>query len=73
MASQVTVTSKTGPAQTVTALVLSDVVSMNFDLVRDILQVTQVGVANPKEFDISVTTTITDAVSSGNHTWVVSQ
>lgn len=72
MPSQVTVTSKTGPAQTVTSLLISNVAQVNLDLVRDIAQIVPVEGAI-KEFDISATTTITDSISAGNHTIVIAQ
>jgi competence protein ComGC len=71
MPSQVTVTGKTGPAQTVTAQVLTNVTQFNLDLERDVAQVVSNGLI--KEFDISATATITDSISGGNHTIVINQ
>jgi hypothetical protein len=72
MASQATLTGPTGPAQTVTAQVFTDVLSVNLDCSRSMLFVTTA--KRIVELDINATTTITDTVTAGsNHTIVVSQ
>lgn len=73
MASQVTVTAKTGPALQATAMVLGDVQNINFDLARRVVQVFQpVLNTQPKEFDLTGVTTITFSISGANYTMVIS-
>lgn len=71
MPSQVTVTAPTGPAQTVTAAVLTNVTRVVFDIARQVAEITTNGVV--KQFDINATDTITDSVVSGVHTIVINQ
>jgi len=64
--SQVTVTAKAGPGLTVTAQVITDVISFNFDTVNELLTVTTLkGINN---YDITAVTTITLTVSGSNYT-----
>ena len=72
MPSTATVTSKTGPGQTVTVLVINNVREANFALaLKSILVVTNdLGI---KEFDINATTTITFTIAVGVGTLTVSQ
>lgn len=70
MPSQVTVTAKTGPAVQATALIITEVTNMNFDLVKRVLQVFQGSTV--KEFDLSTVTTTTFTISGVNYTMVVS-
>lgn len=74
MANQVTVTAKTGPAKTNTALVLGDVTNINFDLVRLVVQITQTphSGAFTKEYDLSGVTAVTFTISGTSYTIVIS-
>lgn len=76
MPSQLTITAKTGPAQQVTAQIIPNVSVVTLDLQRQLVQVyaggTQEGAAPVKEFDLNGVTTLTDSISSGNHTLVIS-
>jgi hypothetical protein len=73
MPHQATVTGKTGPDRTVTAMVIPNVVGIEFDLNDKRLFIeTEVGYGdNIKEFDLSVTTAVTFAISGGNYTVTV--
>lgn len=68
-----TITSKDGPAQTVTAQALSDVSRVDFQLLNSILQITQAPGGKIKEYDLAATTTITATISSGVMALTVSQ
>lgn len=71
MPSQVTITAKTGPGQTVTSLVLTGVTEMNYQTFpRSLLKV--VHDKGQSEFDIQAQTTWTITLSGGNVTVVVS-
>lgn len=74
MPSQLTVTAKTGPASQSTAAVLSGVTSIVMDIKRQVVQVYQGNeLTGPsKEFDLTGVTVLTDAISGGNHTLVIS-
>lgn len=74
MPHQVTVTAKTGPDRTNTALVVPSVTRMDFDLNDKILQVfTDNQSGNQiKEYELSAVTTVTCTVSSGNWAFVLS-
>lgn len=74
MASQVTVTAKTGAAVQDTAIVLGNVANINFDLVRRVVQVFQTDSAtgSVKEYDLVGVTVITFAISGANYTMVIS-
>lgn len=72
MPSQATITSKTGPAQTVTALVLTNLRVFHLELAgKSILQT--VSDQGQREFDINATTTLTCTIAAGVATIVVSQ
>lgn len=74
MPHQATVTAKTGPDRTNTALVLSDVVGVDFQLSDKRLFV-QVGPGvgdNIKEYDLTGVTTVTCTITGGNFAFVVS-
>lgn len=76
MASSATITSKTGPAQAVTSLALTNVRSFTFGLAiggpQSVLKVTNTsGVVT--DFDIAATATITATISSGVMALTVSQ
>ena len=73
MASQVTVTAKTGPAKQNTAIVLGNVTNINFDLARRVVQVFQSTTSgNVKEYDLAGVTTVTFTISGVNYTMVIS-
>lgn len=72
MASQLTVTAKTGPAVQNTALVLSDVTNINFDLVGRVVQVFQNSTGKIKEYDLVGVTTVTFTISGSSYTMVIS-
>lgn len=73
MSAQVTVTAKTGPNQQVTALVIPLVSQVVLDYDANTIQVFKDGQTPPyKEFDMIGVTTVTDTISSGNHTIVIS-
>jgi hypothetical protein len=72
MASQLTITGKTGPAVTVTAQVLTNVTQFNMALGgKSFLEV--FCDQGRKEYDLNATTTLTCTISAGNATLVVSQ
>ncbi len=68
----VTVTAPTGPGDTVTALVLSNVRLVSFDTVRAALAVTLAD-DTVRNFDLFATTTITATASAGVFTFVIQQ
>jgi hypothetical protein len=71
---QVTVTAKTGPNITNTAIVISNVREIHFDLMAPSVQIqTEVGVGdNIKEYDLTGVTTLTCTITAGNYAWVLS-
>lgn len=73
MPHQVTVTGKTGPDRTVTAAVVPNVLGIDFqlDAKRLFVQTETAAGDNIKEFDLSVTTAVTVAISAGNWTVTV--
>lgn len=73
MPDKVTITGRMGPGNTVTSLVLDDVEYLLFNLAAKILEVQYGEPEKTQQFDINSTTTITDSISGGVHTWVVSQ
>lgn len=73
MASQATVTSKIGPALTVTGIVLTNVVKVNYDLLGDVVEIVQSDPPKITHFDLAATTTVTMTVASGNWTVTISQ
>lgn len=75
MADTVTVTGKSGPDQTVTAVVITDVTKIEIDTVNSVLSITGViGSMQPSvhEFDIRSQNTVTVTKSGLNWTVVVS-
>lgn len=72
MPSQATITAKTGPAQTVTALVLTNLRTFNLDLAGRSVLFTDSD-QGKREFDIAATTTLTCTIAAGVATIVVSQ
>lgn len=73
MSSTATITSKTGPAITVTSLALTDVRSFNFQVSpTSVLKVTFTD-GRVTDFDIAATATVTATISSGVMAVTVSQ
>jgi hypothetical protein len=73
MPSTATVTSKVGPAQTVTAQVITNVVRMEvLTAPKSVLSIQQAD-GKIQEFDLSATTTFTVTISAGNLTITISQ
>ena len=74
MPHQVTVTAKTGPDRTNTALVLQNVNRVDFDLADKTLQVFQENQSGNqiKEYDLGAVTTLTCTITTGNYAFVVS-
>ena len=71
MPSQATITGKTGPAATVTSLILTNLTKFNMDLANKVLFT--VSDQGQREFDLAATTTLTCTIASGVATIVVSQ
>lgn len=72
MPSQATVTGKTGPASTVTSLVLTGVTRLEvFPFPKSVVKIDHD--KGSSEFDIQATTTFTMGPSAGNLTVVISQ
>jgi len=71
MGNQATVTSKSGPGLTVTAVVLTNVTNMNFDLDSFVLKI-DCDQGHP-EFDLYATSTVTYTIASRVATVAVSQ
>lgn len=71
---QVTITAKTGPDRTNTALVITNVRELHFDLMQPSVQIqTEIGVGdNIKEYDLTGITTLTCTITSGSYAWVIS-
>lgn len=74
MPNQVTVTAKTGPDRTNTALVLPNVLGVDFQLDSKRLFVATETAAgdNIKEYDLTGVTTVTCTITGGNWVFVVS-
>jgi hypothetical protein len=73
MPSTATVTSKIGPAITVTAAVLQNVVNVEYDIAARVIRVKQSDPNKITEYDYAATTTVTMTVSAGNWTITISQ
>lgn len=70
MASQITVTAKTGPGNQVTSLVLTGLGSVKYDFTRQVVTIEHSG--GFKEFDLGGVTTATISISGLNYTLVLS-
>ena len=70
--SQATVTAKTGPGIQATAVVITDVVGINFDLNAGVLFISIVGTPSPQQFQLTGSNTITLTASGGVYTLTVS-
>lgn len=68
--SQVTVTAKSGPGFQATALVVTGVTNIQFDLVGRVLSLFQGSVV--ETYDLSTVTTVTFSISGSTYTVVVS-
>lgn len=69
---KLTITSTTGPGQTVTASVFTDVVDLEVDFVKNTVKVTRAGSAGIIYFDYSAIATITWTASGGLSTIAMS-
>jgi hypothetical protein len=72
MPSQATITSKTGPGNTVTAFALTNLTRFDMQLGGKSILFTE-SEQGDQQWDIAATTTITCSISGGNATIVVSQ
>lgn len=73
MYANVTVTGKSGPGLTVTAIPVLNVHNIQFDLNAQVLLLFQNGTPSPKQFDLNATTTVTCTISGGVYTVAVAQ
>ena len=74
MPSTATITSKTGPGVTVTALVINNVTDFHVETYpHSLLKVNSTDIAGTREFDIQATTTFTCTISAGVCTLTISQ
>jgi len=71
MANTATVTGKSGPGLTATAIVLNNVTDLDFQQSRYVIQIT--GDGYRAEFDAYNTATVTYTIASRNATVVISQ
>lgn len=73
MSAQATVTAKTGPNQQVTAQVITAISQIVLDYDANTISIIKNG-QQPivREFDMIGVTTLTDTISGGNHTIVIS-
>ena len=65
-----TITAKTGPAKTVTALSVTNIKSLEIDFPNAVLRIFQV-TGGYKEFDIAAVTTTTVSISGANGTFAI--
>ncbi len=68
----VTVTSTTGPGQTVTALKFTDVNNVEFDYLHNLIKVTRTGSGGIQIYDYSAINTVTMTISAGVTAIVIS-
>lgn len=73
MTVQVTATGDLGPDLSITAKVFTDVIDIRFDYDNSVIAITH---GNPTQVTTTIAiteiTTVTDTISGGNHTWVIS-
>lgn len=69
---KLTITSTTGPGVTVTAAVLLDVASIEFDLMRNVVKVTRTGSGGIQYYDFSAIATGTITITAGLPIFVLS-
>lgn len=74
MPHQATVTAKTGPDRQNTAVIITNVTAVEFDLNNKRLSITteQAAGDNIKEYDLNSVSTVTFAITAGNYAIVVS-
>lgn len=72
MPSTVTFTGQLGPGLTITAKVFSNVTDVDFQIDRGVLQITHGIPQQITHLELSNTATVTDTISSGNHTFTIS-
>jgi hypothetical protein len=72
MAGTVTVTGKTGPAITATAVVHTNVISVTIDMVNNVLTVFVLGTPSPYVYDVNAAATVTSTKSGTTWTLVIS-
>lgn len=72
MPSQVTVTAKTGPAVQNTAIVVTNIAEINFDLANRVVHIRKTDSLTWQDFDLVGVTTTTFSWSGANATMVIS-
>lgn len=72
MANTLTVSATTGADSEVTSLVIANVVSVNYDFVRQVVQVFTSDKNTPTEWDLTGVTTLTIDLSGSVYTLVLS-
>ncbi len=73
MSNKVTYTGVIGPGTTITSAVFNDVTILHLDFARGVAEITYGTPSKIACVEISATTTLTDTISSGAHTIVISQ
>jgi hypothetical protein len=73
MPNKITYTGVIGPGTTLTSAVFNDVACLQLDFLKGTAQITYGTPSKTAIVAISATTTITDSISSGAHTIVISQ
>ncbi len=68
----VTVTSTTGPGQSVTAQKFTDVNDIEFDFLHNVIKVTRAGGGSTQIYDFSAILTVTFTITGGVSTLVIS-
>lgn len=68
----VTITSTTGPGQSVTALKFTDVNDIEFDFLHNIIKVLRTGSGSTQIYDFSAMNTVTFTISAGVSTLTIS-
>ena len=68
----VTITSTTGPGQSVTALKFTDVNDIEFDFFHNLIKVMRTGSGSTQIYDFSAINTVTFTISSGIPSLVIS-
>lgn len=72
MTGVVTITAKSGPGVTATALELTGVTAVNFDLHGGMIFIFSEGQPDPKQFSLDGVTTVTVSISGSTYTFTVS-
>ena len=68
----VTITSTTGPGQAVTAAVFTDVNSIEFDYLHNVIKVNRAGAGSTQVYDYSAMATVTVSISAGKTSVTIS-